>query len=221
LLITFKGIFGTTAAPVERWQTSLTVKPNGDFGGTVPTAAQALQIATDAGGSFGVQVMTILQPSCRLIQTDVRFIGDDNKQPKDANGAFIGQAAYNQDVGSTVQGSPYYPYQSAIVASLLTSRAGPTGRGRMYLPAPQYPLGADGLIPAANVASIALRIQALINAVNTSVGVVLPTYDDVSIVSTMGHTTKVTGVRVGRALDTHRSRRGDLLEMPSPIQSIA
>jgi hypothetical protein len=103
--------------------------------------------------------------------------------------------------------------QSALAVSLMTERRGRTGRGRFFLPLPNVLVDSnDGWrIPAATATSIgASAVQLLDDMANQ------PGFDLVGlfpvVASTKGYHSDVTQVRVGRIVDTIRSRRRSLDE---------
>jgi hypothetical protein len=103
------------------------------------------------------------------------------------------------------------PSQVALAVSLTTPLRGPSGKGRFFLPMPFLSIGPDGLVAEANVQAVAVSAQTYLNDLNNGVGLDL-TAARVVVASTKGFNSPVTGVRVGRALDTIRSRRQALLE---------
>lgn len=102
--------------------------------------------------------------------------------------------------------------QTALAISLTTGRRGPTGKGRFYLPMPGVGVEAGPLtIPAVSRNQIQAAAAGFLNALNNRPGI--DGIDvEVIVASTKGTNTKVTGVRVGRVLDTIRSRRTSLGE---------
>ena len=105
--------------------------------------------------------------------------------------------------------SPVAP-QIALAVSLVTEkRRGPANAGRFYLPLPAYPPAAGGVITTANATAVATAATTLLNALNTAV----PAHR-VVVMSNVGGgaSEQVTRVRVGRVLDTMRSRRTSLPE---------
>lgn len=102
--------------------------------------------------------------------------------------------------------------QVALAVSLGTARRGPTGKGRFYLPLPIFGLNsADGRIAAADAQAVAQAVRDFVANLNNAPGIdgVAP---KVTVASSKGYNTDVTEVRVGRTLDTIRSRRTSILE---------
>jgi hypothetical protein len=192
--LTFSGVFGTLAAPYERWSFRLNLGT--DIEGDDPA------VLLDAAAlGFQQDIASEMKPHVRLTEIKYARIA--------AGGLYSGAPVLkevNTPGGATF--GPIYPPQVALAVSLVTDRRGPTGRGRIYLPAPPHDVqAADGRTAAALAQQTATLFAGFINRLNGPAG-----FGDVSIVSTKGYSTKVTGVRVGRVLDTIRSRRTDLPE---------
>jgi hypothetical protein len=103
-----------------------------------------------------------------------------------------------------------HPNQIALVASLETGfKRGLAHIGRIYLPIPTASVGNDGRISTTAQDSAAADVKTLIDALNNA----LP-MNTIMIMSKVreGETRVVTGVSVGRVLDTMRSRRTSLKE---------
>jgi len=112
------------------------------------------------------------------------------------------------------------PNQCAVVCSLLTARAGRTGKGRIYLPLLGLTLQGDGTVPSAGQTAIANGMKALIDTLNTAL-VAVATSPKIGVQS---HTASsqdagaytgaaVTNVAIGNIVDTQRRRRGSLTEV--------
>lgn len=101
--------------------------------------------------------------------------------------------------------------QLALVVSLGTAfRRGRAHAGRFYLPLPGTGLGTDGRLPANFTGTLAQTSRVMLDEFNTALG---PDWR-VGVVSDLGtgNAHRVTHVRVGRVLDTLRSRRSSLNE---------
>ncbi len=176
-------------------------------------AGQAADFAADAVAFHGA-VDTQIGGIARLTEVKVARIGPDGRYREDpilvpvdargAHGAFL-----------------MYPPQVALAVSLLTARRGPRGKGRFYLPAPCLPISAvSGLTSALDRARVATSVQTFLNNINNRAGLDANA-PEVVVASTAGHNTVVNAVRVGLALDTIRSRRGDLPEAYSAPLAVA
>lgn len=110
--------------------------------------------------------------------------------------------------------APAHPLQVALAVSLATETRGASGRGRFYLPGSIFAVDKDsGLISAGDQAAAKSAVIAFLNLINDPAGVQDPPVSKVTVASVKGFNSDVTGVRVGRALDTIRSRRTSLSEL--------
>lgn len=114
-------------------------------------------------------------------------------------------------------GSAKFPNQVALAITLTTAvNRGPANKGRFYSPLPSVPVEqSDGMITAANADLIAASATTLIEAISDTPG--LDTASDPGVVvmsRKLGapYTRRVSGVKVGRVLDTQRRRRRSLSE---------
>jgi hypothetical protein len=102
--------------------------------------------------------------------------------------------------------------QVALAITLDSERRGPTGRGRFYLPAPQFGINPQfGGIDASNITIVSDAVKVYLNNINNAAGVD-GFASKVTVASSKGYNSDVTKIRVGRAFDTIRSRRTDLTE---------
>lgn len=109
------------------------------------------------------------------------------------------------------------PPQTALAISLTTDRRGATGRGRFFLPMPHLTLDPQTML-ASEAQVLGIRGQAvnLINNLENAPGIDVLNLR-VVVASSKGYNTPVSGVRVGRAIDTIRSRRRGLLESHTTV----
>ncbi len=192
--LTFEGIFGTVAAPVEEWsfRLNLGVGEGPDSGATLLTAA---------ANAYSANLPGKLSAAAILRRIKFAKIGADGRYES----APIISEQNIAGLGSPGNGMPL---STAVACSLTTGRRGPTGRGRIYLPAPMVgTLSPVGLMTPAIAQGIATSVAAFLSAINGPAG-----FGDVNIVSTKGYMTPVQGVRVGVVPDVIRSRREKLLE---------
>jgi hypothetical protein len=130
------------------------------------------------------------------------------------SGHYALQTTFEQvvaDVGGGGTGGNLFPNQVALAISLTTAvTRGAAHRGRFYMPMPNITVVSDGLIAAANrdaVKGSADTFLAAINAVSAN-------YDVAVFSRKAGNPAHrlVTGIEVGRVLDTQRRRRRQLVE---------
>lgn len=122
------------------------------------------------------------------------------------------QEAVLADIPGGGAATPPHPNQIALAISLVTGfTRGPAHRGRFYMPLPMFLPAADGLISASDrdyAKGAAQGLLTQLNAItaNLKVGVFSRK------LGAAGHRA-VTGIEVGRVLDTQRRRRRSLAEL--------
>ncbi len=103
------------------------------------------------------------------------------------------------------------PNQIALVVSLLTGFSrGPAHRGRVYLPMPTMVVGGDGRIDPGEVSVVKTAFNTLLtdlNAIDAGFKVAVMSRKAGAAIGR-----NVTGVEIGRVLDTQRRRRNKLAE---------
>jgi hypothetical protein len=123
--------------------------------------------------------------------------------------------------------STFVPPQLTLAVTLYTDKdRGPGSKGRIFLPAPVVcgAVAPDGRLAAGDVSpvsSIGLQVGSLLDNLNNDPGfdpadaprVVVATPGGIGMPN--GDNVPVTGVGIGRVVDTMRSRRNALLEQPS------
>jgi hypothetical protein len=136
----------------------------------------------------------------------------------DLNGRYVQQNTLEHVYSPVVSGggaTTLYPNQVALVISTTTDfQRGLAHRGRYYMPLPVFPLDPiSGLISQTNADFAAGAAATFIDALADQPGPDLPDMR-VCVMSAKGTgaTNVVTGVDVGRALDTQRRRRVELAE---------
>lgn len=206
LRLTMSGEFRTTGnVPFERFAYRLNLSDPGGLAGAARaySDAAAVDYAADAvafHGSTNVAIGGV----ARLTEVKLARIGVDGKYREDP---FI-VAVDTPGGAATMENAP----QVSIAVSLVTDRRGPTGKGRFYLPAPSLKASPnDGRVPAVQAEFLAEQVKIFLNAVNNRPGIDGPS-PTVTIASVKGYNSDVTGVRVGRVLDTIRSRRTSIPE---------
>lgn len=115
------------------------------------------------------------------------------------------------NVAGGASGNSPYPPQVALAVSLDTDLRGPRGRGRFYLPMPGMAITSTGAIAELDALSVRDAVVGLVNNLNNGPGISTPE-PRVVVASSLGGNNDVTSVRVGRVLDTIRSRRTSLSE---------
>jgi hypothetical protein len=203
-------IIGTLYA--EDFNTSLSIVPNalGELGMPevdAPTLAAVADVVEDwwtAGGG-----LTPIQAQANVKLTGIKL------NRINAAGHYEDPVTMEHVYSSPIAGTGggVSPAQNSMVSTLAT--AIPRGRGskgRMYLPPCGHigTLGTDGRVTAAGALACAASTRSFINALNA----VYTLVGSVGVASNAGAGAfnHVSEVRVGRVVDTVRSRRTSLLE---------
>jgi len=205
--------FGGPLFGGEQWSMSLRSTVGGGIEDNVPVHQGVLETLrpilqawiTDNGSSIGSQARLGWAKYNRIMPTGLYKHGS------------TARVDYLPPVGPT-QVTQHAP-QVSLVATLETGQSrGLAHRGRIFLPAPRASVGADGRISAGDANSYATSIAGLISALNA-----IETYGLTVVMSNVreGSTRPVTGVSVGRTLDTMRSRRTSLIEERSAPVAVA
>jgi hypothetical protein len=186
----------------ERWSTSLNLC---DFGAatTPPTTVAAGLMAAVEGLIYN----SSFAPSVGIDSIKLNEITTAGKYSSVLSPV---EHVYGSPVVGT--GSAMGAPQLAVVASLMTNAMrGYACRGRMFLPPPVYVgnLGTDGRLTTGNQASLGGLITTFLNAINTELD---PFRVVVASNIGTGMVREVKAARVGRVLDTIRSRRTSIPE---------
>lgn len=174
-------------------------------------AANAIAGIGVAVRAYHLRQETNISPNAKLSYVKVNAI--------DVDGKYMEQST-REIVYPDVAGGGYtnvVPNQIAMAVSLTTGFSrGPAHRGRFYNPLPTCQVGVDGRVDVGTVQAVAASAETLRTAVNA----VSPSSNLIMVVMSRkagapGHRA-VTGVEVGRVLDTQRRRRRSLLEDARP-----
>lgn len=200
--ITFSGVYGSTTQPTEVW--SFNVNTSAAFDRTVP----AHQTVADAClTAYHTHMRPLYDTDVTLTRVRAAAIGIDGRVLKTPAGGFL--QADKTGVSSGAQGAVAAnrkPLQTALVVSLVSARAGASGKGRYFLPWPQPTvLDTEWRISTTAQTAILDASRLFLQAVAAAAGPVL-------VISYKDFASPVTGVRVGRVPDTMRSRRSHLIE---------
>lgn len=197
-LAVVRGCFGSSDNPIEEWQigVGLTIDPlHSDF-----SEAQFDALAQGVMDAYVTNLNTLTPSYCRVLQGRYSLVGADGRVQQRTDGSYK-QGIYDSIVTGAGSATPAYPTQVALVASLVTNRAGATGKGRIFLPMPALALDSALSLTEANAVSVANAVTDFLSDLNALGS------GTVSVVSSKGYTSPVTGVKVGRIVDTMRSRR--------------
>jgi hypothetical protein len=194
--------------------------------GAALTPAQQTAFAQDAMADWAA-FMRNANSRCPvpMVLTFAKFNRIDNE------GLYADRNTTNEvtNLGPIIQGTQVAVHapQVALVATYLTAKGRGVGsKGRTYFPSPAIGIDASGRIPVAERDNFALAVRDLIRDLNNNPGLDAETGGlDLSIVSPGGKSggpqrNKVTGLRVGRVLDTQRRRRNSLVEAGAPFVAV-
>lgn len=212
LRLTMSGVMRLVGSPI--WETfAYRVNLSSPPGLAIPySQARATDYAADAvafHGSSGAAISAV----ARLTEVKLAKVGPLGTYLADPFIVAVDQA------GGNPAGVVHAP-QVAWCMSLGTETRGASGRGRFYIPLPTSPVNsANGLVDAVGANNCNNALKEFIDNLNNTPGVDGQA-PRVVVASNKGFNSNVTEVRVGRALDTIRSRRQALIETylgPLPV----
>jgi hypothetical protein len=203
-LITWSGIIGGAASP-ETWAFGVRCEPTvaADPATLKAAATSAFGAFAQAGGlleMLGTNVFLTKVVVAKVATTGLWMPNDDGSFQK-------GEDTMN--VNGT-NGQNALPAQSALVVSLVTARAGASGKGRFFLPLGRRVLDEQGRLDTAAADDFANRSATFLDGIRDTIAFPV-------VASSKGFLSRVTAVRVGRVVDTQRSRRRSLVEAYSTV----
>jgi hypothetical protein len=204
-LIRFSGIFkdGSSGGPIEQWVWGLR---------TAATAAaltegdMVLKVSA-LKDLWSTQIGPHMPSYVTLTEVAIAAIGADGKQPVNSTGGYVGAHKQTFAVNGSRALSSRKATQDAVCVTLTTGRAGPTGKGRIFLPCPSADLGPDLRLDVDEVTALGTGVRNMLENLRDD-----PTFAGVVVASSLGFLSPVTGIKVGRVVDTMRSRRRSLHE---------
>lgn len=195
--------------PGEGFSCGLTIGQNFDGPVTQPSDLTPYQLACAA---WFARPGSKISTKAKLTLLKVNLVGVDGKYASNDSTAFheyLTPVTGGNSAGATARVAP----QLTLAVTLTTARKrGLAARGRLYPPMPIIGIEDDGLITVADAQLVGDSMATLINDLN-SIGT-----GDVSVMSEVGTGAvgRVTGVEVGRVIDTQRRRRRSLTEARVP-----
>lgn len=137
----------------------------------------------------------------------------------DASGQLVQAGEYILTTPKAGSSTPTKPFQTSIVASLLTGRPGRSYRGRLYWPFLGSSISTSTLrIPTSFTQSFANDMAALLTAIATTLAPDQATAP-VVVSQTLNVATPITQISVGDVVDTQRRRR-DSLDEARTVQTV-
>ncbi len=192
--LTLSGTLGPAAMPVEAWSMNLSYART-----AAPTQALVDEVWTKCVTWFSGTTSGI-NPLAQLRQVKIALVGTDGKT--------VGNPAVHVGIASGGTNDVHSPPQIALAVSLGTGLRGSTHRGRFYLPMPTVISTPDFTIQQNDHDAIETALGTWLDALQVSFGGA----GSLVVASSKGFNTPVTGIRVGRVLDTIRTRRRSLKE---------
>lgn len=186
----------------EEWSIGLRILANGFDGDEGDQIARLTSVRTAFESWWSTQ--NVISSACTVRTLKLNRVGTDGKYLYDYT------IRHDYATPLTAPASSTHPNQISLVATLETGfTRGLAARGRLFLPVPPMPVGTDGRLSQANAAGAATTVANLVSALNGVASI-----DDVVVMSQVnaGAVRPVTGVSIGRVLDTMRSRRTSLDE---------
>lgn len=203
---TFTGVFGNITSPVEQWSFSINTAD-----GVFVNQVDRENVAEAIADAWGLRMAVLHPPHVHLTRVRVAQVAAGGLVSKTVDGAYQQGDWEGDKQGSGV--SQVLPIQTAVVVSLGSNRSGPSGKGRFFLPAPSASIGSSDFRMTQEATDLILaRSVALLGDIDGILGSSTGGSGAPVIVSTKGFVSPVTNVRVGRVMDTMRSRRSSQLE---------
>jgi len=203
--------FGGTLKGEESWTMGLRIIGLGALDQNGEEAVLADYVAA-LESAWGTQVVT--GQGTRLTWAKLNQIGIDGKYTK----SWTNLHEWDLPGVSAPGAGSMKPNQITMVVSLTTNTSrGLAHAGRLYFPAPGADIQADGRVSVAHQGDQLASAKAFIDTLNNA--------SDGSIIIASkvreGAQHTVTGVRIGRVLDTMRSRRSSMKEehLPATLDS--
>lgn len=176
----------------------------------VPTPDQGAQTVVDscydAWATLVGSATALFSTGVSLERVQLRRIGTDGKTTS------LFEAANKQTAVGI--GTVKLPPQCAVVLSLMTAKAGRSGKGRIYLPLLGTNIGPDGRIASGGTGGVAGPGARLLTDINSALAANQSGIPRVAVQSQAagGGSSEVLAVRVGDVVDTQRRRRDALVE---------
>lgn len=196
--------WGGTLPGGDEWSCGLRMQPVGQ--GVAGNSQTRLDAAATAIEAFHTRGISYISPRALLTFTKLNAIGTDGKYVANTTMEHIHA---NVAGGGTVERTP--PNQIAVVVSLTTGFSrGPAHRGRFYVPLPTMVVGGDGRAAQGDVDFVKQSATTLLTALNGIDAGFKVAVMSRKLGAAIGR--NVTGIEVGRVLDTQRRRRNKLAE---------
>lgn len=188
----------------EQWSCGVRMQNKG--GGGLADRAALLPAVSAAILAMHTDPNVQIAGPAKLSFVKANMISTSGDYVEDVSGEIV-----HADVAGGGGAAQKYPNQVALAVSLTTGfTRGPAHRGRFYLPLPNETLDTVGVITAGALGPTETALEAWLTAMNAA-----HAYWEVAVFSRKAGAPakrKVTGIEIGRVLDTQRRRRRSLLE---------
>jgi hypothetical protein len=188
--------------------------PTGDPTIGLPSPAECDQVEALVRAMF-TRPATAISNQAALRQITIASVGTSGKVNVQPDGSYLQKKyVYGPTTVTGGGGALAYPYQVANVVTLSSSASSGAKLGRIFLPSPTVPVGNDGTYPAAAASDCLNSVKTCFQAINAlPMSVVVAVASGGSVPKGLpARNYPVVQLRVGRVLDTMRSRRNQLAE---------
>lgn len=206
--LSWSGVFGSAAAPVDIWLFGLSF----GYGGGVYGVAELASFAGEARGLWGTHVAPKVSPATLLTRARAALVGGDGLVQRTAAGAYTQGDALGTTAGSGTPAMANGIYQVSLAVTTASVTPGPTGRGRWFLPGPAGSVDSTtGLVSLASaqatVDAMALFLNQLnVAAVTYGIGKAVVASGGSVVNGIPARLNPIVSLRVGRRPDVIRSR---------------
>lgn len=201
--VTFNGVIGPSGAHLDDWSFSLNFPVAALPDATTESAANDL--AADWKNAWTV-LADDMPTDVVLTQVKASRMNPDGTVTRRADGTFLQGVTPVLNMPGVLP-PVAMPLQIALCVSLVTARAGATGKGRFFLPWPAEFIDTEQkVLLTVGHNRICDHVQDFVDNLALRVG------QAPQVVSSKGYMSEVTALKIGRVPDTMRSRREDLPE---------
>jgi hypothetical protein len=199
-------VHGTLGVPVaEEWSFGIRLLTAGPL-----TQAQCASACSTMVAPTAALFAAVATDPAKLTHIKCAYIQPDGHYPP---GQSAGEFNWPTPVG--IGGTPTAnPFQTALAVTLTTAiTRGNANKGRLFLPLPKFQRDQSGLIQTTDATTVANVMKTWLQAFATATPILIPrVFSKGGKVDPTPVSHNITGIKVGRVLDTIRSRRRSLPE---------
>ena len=191
--LTFSGEHGSN----EIWSFGMHVGPVTMTEARMDDIELAARNFLSAGSAYVSSACTLTEIKYAYLDVNGRYADDDQPFIREVSPAEIGGG-----------GSDYVPQATMVITLTTDSKRGLAHAGRFYTPPTSLQAGNSGLISELEQSGLADNYKGFLDAINAAVetGVIVASSRGAGAIR------DVTGIKVGRVIDTQRRRRSALPE---------